>query len=273
MKTIIGLRYKPVGKIYYFDPNGEMFEVGDGVIVESVRGVEYATVVVANKQVEDESLKYELKPILRKATDDDRIKNQENQIKEERAFEITQQKIKEHKLDMKLLSVEYNFDGAKILFNFAAEQRVDFRELVRDLASTFHTRIELRQVGVRDEAKLVSGLASCGRECCCASWKGGFDTVSIKMAKNQDLALNPAKISGMCGRLMCCLSYEEPTYKELRKSLPRVGHKVIYKGEEAEVVSMNILSQKVRVKYYVEKDDSFTFEWATREEISYAPKK
>ncbi|NLY36842.1 MAG: stage 0 sporulation family protein, partial [Tissierellia bacterium] len=210
---IIGVRFKKSGKIYYFDPRDFEIQEGDHVIVETIRGLEYGEVVLGPKDVLEKEIKYELKPVVRKAGPDDKLTHVENKEKEKRAYNICVEKIEKHGLDMRLLNVEYTFDVSKIIFYFIADSRVDFRELVKDLASVFRTRIELRQIGVRDEAKYIGGLGSCGRELCCSSWMGEFQPVSIKMAKDQDLSLNPTKISGVCGRLMCCLNYEQEHYE------------------------------------------------------------
>lgn len=269
MKNIVGVRFKKAGKIYYFDPGELVIEAGDFVIVETVRGMEYGQVVICNREVNEEGIKHPLKPVLRKATPDDRLTWQENLLKQERALRIGKEKIAEHGLDMKLLSVEYTFDGGKIIFSFTSEGRVDFRELVKDLATIFRTRIELRQIGVRDEAKFLSGIASCGRELCCASWLGDFEPVSIKMAKDQDLSLNPTKISGVCGRLMCCLNYEEEVYRELRKKLPRVGSKIDYQGTEVEVAGLNLLREQVQLR--IPRGDLLELQWVSFEELQEKP--
>ncbi len=212
MQTIVGVRFKKAGKIYYFDPEEKELSVGDGVIVETVRGMEYGEVVIANRSVLPESLVQPLKPILRKATAEDLLQVEENHEEEKKAFDICLEKIAVHELPMKLIGVEYTFDVNKIIFYFTADGRVDFRDLVKDLAAIFHTRIELRQIGVRDEAKIMGGIGYCGRPLCCATFLGDFEPVSIRMAKEQDLSLNPTKISGICGRLMCCLKYENDMY-------------------------------------------------------------
>lgn len=258
---IIGVRFKPSGKVYYFDPRDIDIEAGDYAIVETIRGLEYGLVVQGPKSVAKEELKYELKPVVRKASPDDQLTNVENKEKEKRAFEICLEKIDKHGLDMRLLNVEYTFDAGKIIFYFIADSRVDFRELVKDLASIFRTRIELRQIGVRDEAKLIGGLGSCGRELCCASWMGDFQPVSIKMAKDQELSLNPTKISGVCGRLMCCLNYEQDHYEDMRKILPRKGSKLTYQNEEARVFDVNYLTGKVQLKIHETQEDVFDLVW------------
>lgn len=249
MKEIIGVRFKKPGKIYFFDPKHKILNVGSYVIVETAMGEEYAEVVIANKKVPKEKLNSELKPIIRIATKQDKIRNEENKRKEKEALEICKKNIKKHKLEMNLTDVEYKFDHSKMIFYFTADGRVDFRDLVKDLAAIFKTRIELRQIGVRDEVKRIGGNGICGRELCCCSFLGNFETVSIKMAKEQNISLNPSKISGNCGRLMCCLKYEQEAYEEKLAKLPKVG--AIVKTEEGEgiVDSIEILKEKVRVKF------------------------
>ncbi len=220
---VIGVRFKEVGKIYYFDPDGIPFSLGQRVIVETVRGVECGEVAMANRKITNSQIVKPLKKVIRPASDADLQQLEANKQKEKQAFSVCQKKISEHRLDMKLVDVEYTFDNNKILFYFTADGRVDFRELVKDLASIFRTRIELRQIGVRDEAKMLGGLGVCGRSFCCSSFLGEFQPVSIKMAKEQSLSLNPTKISGICGRLMCCLKYEQDSYEKLLKMTPKVG--------------------------------------------------
>ena len=248
MIKVIGVRFRTAGKIYYFDPL--QFEVnrGDHVIVETARGVEYGTVVGSPRMVEDDKVVQPLKPVLRIATDRDDEQEAANKIKEKNAFAICQEKIKKHGLDMKLIDAEYTFDNNKVLFYFTADGRIDFRELVKDLASVFKTRIELRQIGVRDETKILGGIGICGRVLCCHSHLSEFVPVSIKMAKEQNLSLNPTKISGVCGRLMCCLKHEEETYEDLNRRLPNVGDYVTADdGLKGEVASVNVLRQLVKV--------------------------
>ncbi|MGN1248895.1 MAG: stage 0 sporulation family protein, partial [Candidatus Spyradocola sp.] len=227
MTTVIGVSFKRAGKMYYFDPNGLELHTGDQVIVETARGMECGDVVTDLREVPDEEVVQPLKAVIRVATDEDRRRIAVNARKEAEAFEIGQARIAHHQLEMKLVDVEYTFDVSKIIFYFTANGRIDFRELVKDLASIFKTRIELRQIGVRDEAKMIGGLGSCGRPICCRTFLGDFQPVSIKMAKEQNLLLNPTKISGLCGRLMCCLKYEQDTYDEVYKRTPRVGKEVI----------------------------------------------
>lgn len=266
MKSVIGVRFKQAGKIYYFDPLDFPIKKNDAVIVETVRGMEYGTSVTDPKPIQEDDIKHPLKPVIRLASPDDILTYKENLLKEKRAVEIARQKIKEHALDMKLLDVEYTFDGAKIIFYFTAEGRIDFRDLVKDLATIFRTRIELRQIGVRDEAKMLSGIASCGRELCCASWLGDFEPVSIKMAKNQNLSLNPTKISGVCGRLMCCLNYEDATYEDLRRRMPRIGDKVLYQNKSVDVADINLLKEMVQIRT-LKKDESVELLWVELAEI------
>jgi len=247
MIEIIGVRFKRVGKIYYFDPEGNKYAAGDNVIVETARGVEMGEVALANRLVEEESVVMPLRPIIRRATDKDFEKLIENRKKEKEAFDICLKKIEEHNLEMKLIDVEYTFDCGKILFYFTADGRVDFRELVKSLAAVFRTRIELRQIGVRDEAKMLGGLGVCGLELCCKRFLSDFEPVSIKMAKEQGLSLNPAKISGTCGRLMCCLKYEQETYEHLLKYTPKVNAIVQTPDGRGVVVENNLLTGKVKV--------------------------
>ena len=247
MTEVIGIRFKSVGKTYYFAPNGIEFQVGDYAIVETARGVECGEVAMANTEVEDEKVVQPLKSVLRMATEDDLKTVEENHQKEQEAFKICEEKIKYHKLEMNLVDVEYTFDRGKILFYFTAETRIDFRELVKDLASVFRTRIELRQIGVRDEAKMLGGLGICGRPFCCSSFLGDFQPVSIKMAKDQGLSLNQVKISGTCGRLMCCLKYEQNAYDDLLKVTPKVGALVETADGKGTVVDVNLLKGILKV--------------------------
>ncbi len=245
-KEIIGVRFKKVGRIYYFDPNGLTVERGEHVIVETARGVEYGLCELSNREKEIEEKFGPLKPVTRKATPEDDKQDAKNKEDEKSAFSICIKKVAEHKLNMHLIDIEYTFDRSKVIFYFTSEGRVDFRELVKDLASIFRTRIELRQIGVRDEAKILNGLGVCGRSLCCATFLGDFNPVSIKMAKDQNLSLNTTKISGACGRLMCCLNYEEETYEELNKKLPRVGDIISTDLGKGEVISVSTLRQTVR---------------------------
>ncbi len=248
MVKVIGVRFRTAGKIYFFDPLKFNVKRGDHVIVETARGIEYGTVVGDPKEVEDDKVVAPLKPVLRVATQRDMEQEAANKAKEKDAFKICLEKIRKHKLDMKLIDAEYTFDNNKVLFYFTADGRIDFRELVKDLASVFKTRIELRQIGVRDETKILGGIGICGRPLCCHSHLSEFVPVSIKMAKEQNLSLNPTKISGVCGRLMCCLKHEEETYEYLNKKLPNVGDYVTTEdGFKGEVQSVNVLRQLVKV--------------------------
>ena len=248
MKEIIGVRFRPNGKIYYFDPQNFEVEAGSFVIVETARGVEYGKVVLGRREVEEGKITASLKPIIRIATEDDTRRYEDNKKKSKRAFGICLEKIAKHKLDMKLIEAEYTFDNNKVLFYFTADRRIDFRELVKDLAAIFKTRIELRQIGVRDETKILGGIGICGRPLCCHTYLSEFAPVSIKMAKEQNLSLNPTKISGVCGRLMCCLKNEQETYEYLNKQLPNLGDQVMTpEGIKGEVQSVNVLRQLVKV--------------------------
>ena len=248
MIKIIGVRFRNAGKIYYFDPKKLPSKKGDHVIVETARGIEYGSVVADAREVTDDQVVQPLKPVIRIANADDNARAQRNKEKEKEAFRICLEKIRKHKLEMKLIDTEYTFDNNKVLFYFTADGRIDFRELVKDLASVFKTRIELRQIGVRDETKVVGGVGICGRELCCHTFLSEFAPVSIKMAKEQNLSLNPTKISGVCGRLMCCLKNEEDTYEYLNSRLPGIGDRVIADdGLKGEVQSVNVLRQLVKV--------------------------
>lgn len=255
MAEVVGVRFKEVGKVYYFDPLKNQLNRGDMVIVETARGLECGEVATPNKTVEDSELQHPLKPIVRIATEKDLNKLAENKLKEQEAYKICEQKIEQHKLDMKLVNVEYTFDNSKILFYFTADGRVDFRALVKDLASVFRTRIELRQIGVRDEAKMLGGLGMCGKPFCCSSFMGEFQPVSIKMAKEQGLSLSPVKISGTCGRLMCCLKYEQEAYTDLLKRTPKVGAIVNTPEGKGLVVENNLIARTLKVKLDSAPDD------------------
>ena len=248
MTEIIGVRFKSVGKVYYFSPDGESYSIGDRVIVETARGIECGEVVLCNKLVEDDRIVPPLKSVIRRASDADFLQIEKNRLKEKDAFGICEKKILQYKLNMKLVDVECTFDNSKLLFYFTSENRVDFRELVKDLASVFHTRIELRQIGVRDEAKMLGGLGICGRPFCCSSFLDEFQPVSIKMAKEQSLSLNPTKISGTCGRLMCCLKYEQDGYEELLRLTPKVGAIVETPSGKGTVTDANLLTGKLHVR-------------------------
>ena len=248
MKTVIGVKFRKPGKVYFFDPENMQIKKEDYVIVETSMGEEIGKVVIDNKKVNEEKLANPLKKVIRLASKKDLRQYEENKKKEPEALKICEQKIKKHKLNMRLIDVEYKFDNSKILFYFTAEGRVDFRDLVKDLASVFKTRIELRQIGVRDEVRRIGGNGICGRELCCCSFLGNFETVSIKMAKEQNISLNPAKISGNCGRLMCCLKYEQEVYEEKLKRLPKVGAIVKTEDGEGTVEEVETLKEKVKVK-------------------------
>lgn len=249
MIKVVGVRFKKAGKIYYFDPDKKWINNGDYVIVETIRGIEYGQVVVGPKLVKEEDIVQPLKKVLRLATEEDIKQNQENKEKEKQAFELCLKKIEDHGLEMKLVDIEYTFDNNKVIFYFTADGRIDFRELVKDLASIFRTRIELRQIGVRDEAKMIGGLGPCGRPMCCSSFLGEFYPVSIKMAKEQKLSLNPSKISGICSRLMCCLNYEHQVYEENIRHLPDIGDRVAIAGTKKTgiVIDINPLFKTARV--------------------------
>ena len=246
---VVGVQFKQVGKKYFFDPNGFELKKGDYVLVETVRGMEFGTVVIAPKLVGEEDVFLPLKPVMRIATEEDIEKHRQNKADEAYTIEACEQLIVKNKLDMQLLGCEYTFDRTKLIFYFTAEGRVDFRQLVKDLAYTFRLRIELRQIGVRDAAKMIGGLGPCGRVLCCTSFLGEFATVTIKMAKNQQLSLNPSKISGVCGKLLCCLKYENETYVELMKRLPDVGNRVLTELGEGRVRSINMISETLMVEY------------------------
>lgn len=248
MEEVIGVRFKKVGKIYYFDPTGIKIDVGQNVIVETARGIECGEVVISNRNVEDDDIIKPLKQVIRVADESDMEHVKENREKEKEAFKICLEKIAAHNLKMKLVDVEYTFDCSKILFYFTADGRVDFRELVKDLAYVFRTRIELRQIGVRDEAKLLGGLGICGRPFCCKTFLGEFQPVSIKMAKEQGISLNPTKISGTCGRLMCCLKYEQEAYEDLLKVTPKVGAYVQTPDGKGTVEEINLITGIIKVK-------------------------
>ncbi|HHW32054.1 MAG TPA: stage 0 sporulation family protein [Clostridiaceae bacterium] len=248
MVTVVGVRFKEAGKIYYFDPDNLQIDLNENVIVETARGIEFGKVVIPNREVPDEDIVAPLKKVIRIATEEDKKHYEENKQKEKEAFNICLEKIKNHNLDMKLIGVEYTFDNNKILFYFTADGRVDFRELVKDLAAVFKTRIELRQIGVRDESKMMGGIGICGRVLCCRSFLGEFEPVSIKMAKEQGLSLNPCKISGACSRLMCCLKYEHEVYEELLARTPKIGAIVETPEGQGVVIEANILKEIVKVK-------------------------
>lgn len=248
MAEVVGIRFKEVGKVYYFDPDGMQFKKGDRAVVETARGVECGEIAMENREVDDSEIVKPLKRIVRPANETDLRVVRENRAKEQKAFSICEEKIRAHNLDMKLVDVEYTFDGGKILFYFTADGRVDFRELVKDLAGVFRTRIELRQIGVRDESKMVGGFGMCGRPFCCSTFLGDFQPVSIKMAKEQGLSLNPVKISGTCGRLMCCLKYEQEAYEHLLRHTPKVGAIVETREGRGTVVENNLLTGMLKIR-------------------------
>lgn len=252
MANIVGVKFKDAGKLYYFSPGKLHVNVGDNVIVETARGLEFGKVTLGETVVKDSELVAPLKSIIRIANSKDKRKHQENLAKKEEALRLCQEKIDAHKLEMKLIDVEYTFDNSKVVFYFTADGRVDFRELVKDLAAVFRMRIELRQIGVRDEAKMLGGVGNCGRGLCCSTWLSDFEPVSIKMAKVQNLSLNPSKISGICGRLMCCLKFENEVYTYLKKGMPTVGERIKTPDGIAVVVDVNILENKIKTRLVVE---------------------
>ena len=267
MAKIIGVKFKDCGKLYYFDPGDKLFEKDTGVIVETSRGVEYATVCVPVREVPEEELVAPLKPVLRAATEKDAETIKRNEERRAPAMKTAAEKIAARGLDMKLVDCEFTCEGSKVIFYFTADGRVDFRELVKDLSSVFRIRIELRQIGVRDETKMLGGLGPCGRECCCSSCMPDFKKVSIKMAKNQGLSLNPSKISGLCGRLMCCLAYENDYYAEAYKKMPKVGSEVGTPDGEGTVVNVNMLKMEVKVR--IEKGDGAAYKDFKLDELKF----
>ncbi|MCP3029714.1 stage 0 sporulation family protein [Halobacillus sp. A5] len=264
MIEVVGVRFKQAGKIYYFDPGECHLTTDDYVIVETVRGIEFGKVVIANRQVEEEDVVLPLKKVMRKADEKDKLSVDENKEISDEAYRVCVSKIREHKLDMNLVDVEYTFDRKKVIFYFTADGRVDFRTLVKDLASVFKTRIELRQIGVRDEAKMLGGIGPCGRMLCCSTFLGDFEPVSIKMAKDQNLSLNPAKISGLCGRLMCCLKYENDEYESAKKELPDIGEAIATSYGKGKVVGLNMLERLVQVEF---REQERTLEYSLQELI------
>lgn len=272
MTKVVGVRFRNVGKIYYFDPKEYVVKEGDHVIVETARGVEYGKVVLTPRNIKEEDVVHPLKEVLRVATKEDEEREQQNRIKEKEAFKICQKKIREHELDMKLIDAEYTFDNNKVLFYFTADGRIDFRQLVKDLAAIFKTRIELRQIGVRDETKILGGIGICGRCLCCHTYLSEFAPVSIKMAKEQNLSLNQTKISGVCGRLMCCLKNEQETYEELNKKLPGLGDTVTTPdGLQGTVQGVNVLRQLVKV--VVEVNDEKEIQEFPVDSLKFRPRK
>ncbi len=261
MITVVGVRFKHAGKIYYFDPDSLDIKQDDFVIVETARGLEFGQVVIGPRDLGLDQIIQPLKKVIRIATEEDIEKDRENKAMAERAFHICEEEIEKHKLEMRLIECEYTFDNNKVIFYFTAEGRIDFRDLVKDLAAIFRTRIELRQIGVRDQAKMVGGLGPCGRETCCSSFLGDFEPVSIKMAKDQNLSLNPTKISGLCGRLMCCLNYENGVYEELNGRMPAIGTRVMTEEGPGVIEDIYTLLEtaKVRVKLEDDTEDIFAF--------------
>ena len=273
MKIIIGVSFRQAGKVYFFDPGDEQIERGEHVIVETAKGVEYGTVVVPNREMAEEKIVAPLKKIIRVATPKDEDIELKNREQEKDAYKICLEKIAKHRLEMKLIAAEYTFDNNKLLFYFTADGRIDFRELVKDLASVFRTRIELRQIGVRDETKICGGIGICGRTLCCHSYLSEFAPVSIKMAKEQNLSLNPTKISGVCGRLMCCLKNEEEAYEELNSRLPHIGsHVKTAEGLDAEVQSVSVLKQLVKVIVFLDDGEKEVREYRV-DELKFRPNK
>ena len=268
MIEVVGIRFKKTGKLYYFDPDGLKIEDDSFVIVETARGVEYGLATKGNHMVEDKDIIPPLKKVLRVATEEDAKVNEQNRVKEKEAFTICEEKILFHGLDMKLIDVEITFDHNRLIFYFTSDGRVDFRELVKDLAAVFRTRIELRQIGVRDEAKMLNGIGICGRSLCCATFLGDFHPVSIKMAKEQNLSLNPTKISGICGRLMCCLKYEEDVYEEFNRKLPHVGDIIKTVDGTGEILSVNVLMQNVKAAVKKNEDDAPTINFYNVDEVT-----
>ena len=273
MTKVIGVRFRQAGKVYFFSPGELDIKKGDKVIVETARGVEFGSVVSAPTELEDDKITQPLKPVIRVATEEDKRNEEKNREKEKEAFRVCLEKIREHELDMKLISAEYTFDNNKVLFYFTADGRIDFRELVKDLASVFRTRIELRQIGVRDETKIRGGIGICGRALCCHTYLSEFAPVSIKMAKEQNLSLNPTKISGVCGRLMCCLTNEEETYEELNSRLPALGDTVTTpEGLKGEVQSVSVLRQQVKVVVNLDNDEKEIREYKA-DELKFRPRR
>lgn len=270
MVEIVGVRFRKAGKIYYFDPKGLTLEVGRKVIVETVRGLEIGDVVIANRMVEEEKCYMPLSPVIRAATPEDIKRDEENERKEKEALKICEEKVRKRNPEMTLIDAEYTFDNSKIIFNFVAEGRVDFRELLKDLAAAFKTRIELRQIGVRDETKVVGGLGMCGRKVCCSQFLSEFSPVSVKMAKDQSLSTNPQKISGACGKLICCLNFEQNAYEDAYKTMPRVGQQVKTPDGDGVVTESNILVEKVRVKF--DRDGQITQKVYDKKDITFVPK-
>lgn len=281
MVKVCGVRFKNAGKVYYFDPGNMNLILGDNVIVETARGVEYGTVAMEVSLVDESEIVQTLKPVIRVANEEDKRHHEENLAKKEHSLAVCQEKIEKRGLEMKLIDVEYTFDNSKIIFYFTADGRVDFRDLVKDLASAFRIRIELRQIGVRDETKMMGGIGCCGRSLCCSTWLHEFAPVSIKMAKVQNLSLNPAKISGICGRLMCCLQYENDTYISLKKGMPDVGEQIVTRDGRAIVYDVNIFENKIKTRLILDNQTdadgheklSIEYHFYGKEEIRRSSKK
>ena len=272
MIKIVGVRFRNAGKVYYFGPKEFTLRVGDHVIVETSKGPEYGVITTGCKMVADDQVAQPLRDVLRLATEEDEVQMAQIRVKEKEALKVCREKAREHELDMKVVGAEYAFDGSKMLFYFTADGRVDFRELVKDLAAVFHMRIELRQIGVRDETRMLGGIGTCGRELCCATYLREFQPVSIKMAKEQNLSLNPAKISGACGRLMCCLKNEEETYEFLNAKMPKMGAEAVAAdGRTGKVVELDVLRQRVRVLF--EEGDTKELEYFSVEDVTFQPRK
>ena len=272
MIKIVGVRFRSAGKVYYFDPRDLQLRTGDKVIAETSKGLDYGVISTCTKMVDEELVQQPLRAIVRKTTPEDEEKIEELRLKEKEALKVCREKVHEHELDMKVVGAEYAFDGSKMLFYFTADGRVDFRELVKDLAAVFHMRIELRQIGVRDETRMLGGIGTCGRELCCATYLREFQPVSIKMAKEQNLSLNPAKISGACGRLMCCLKNEEETYEFLNAKMPKMGAEAVTADNRSgKVVELDVLRQRVRVLF--EEEDSKELEYFSVEDLTFQPRK
>ncbi len=270
MSEIVGIKFKDMGKTYYFAPNGLVFERGEGAIVETAHGLEFGTVVLSNQEVEDSNLK-ELKPVVRRATEEDTTHHAELVGKRKQSLRLAQDLANKRKLDMKFIDVDFAFDNSRVAFYFTSEHRVDFRDLVKELASNFHTRIELRQIGIRDECKMKGGLGPCGRACCCNSYMDDFERVSIKMAKHQGLSLNPSKISGLCGRLMCCLKFEDEYYADTLKFMPKINSDINTPNGRGKVYSIDVLHHTVVVKFSHDDEEGYELKEYTIEQLGITP--
>lgn len=270
MSKIVGIKFKDTGKLYYFAPGELELAKGEGVIVATARGTEYGTVVIPNMEIADEQIKSELKPVLRKATEQDERQHQDNLNKRQQSIKQAQEMAKKRNLDMKFVDAEFTFDNSKVIFYFTSENRIDFRDLVKEMAANFHMRIELRQIGIRDECKMKGGLGPCGRVCCCNDYMNDFERVSIKMAKHQGLSLNPGKISGLCGRLMCCLKFEDDYYAETLKFMPKVNSEITTPKGKGTVESIDVLHQTVVVRF-TSSDDSYEMNEYTLDDLGITP--